>query len=368
MPTWAEKRSMALGKLGLTWMKYTNPTAYNATNPNYNPTTGSSTPNGGTYFDTNGDQLPLTYVPKADGGYDFFVNGQSASAQDYQAMGGQLPAGAPLSDNTFAPSTNPNNRIPLGLEGTSGDINNSMGTGTGGTIFQPIQYKGVIYYDEPSYISAVNKNIADTYESNLATIQRNYQNGLMSVDDRDAAIKHNRETLRSSYQTDLQNVSGYFNRISPDAIQSQQSNLEAKSTNQYNQGNAQLGQEFDQSLYDANGRLKSDLTDAQLAPYMSQANTSTGSLARAYSGYANQRIAQTQLATDQRQQGLDSTANSALDFANKVSAPTIASQVYNNVLSGDTVSPNSSSPAITKKKFYDENGNEISPIDLWQNQ
>jgi hypothetical protein len=313
------------------------------------------------------------WKPNGSGGINYFKVMDSGTTNylvptNRETFSSNTGINTSLLENYVAnPPTQPStNQIVPGASQTESQSSQSQQTTQvgGGTTFQPIVYKGVTYTDESSYIAAVNKNIADTYESNLQIIERNYQNGLLSIDDRDAAIKLNRESLRTSYQTDMQNVSGYFNRISPEAIQSGQAKLQDQSTAQYNAGNSALGSEFDKSLYGPNGRLKSDLTDSQLAPYMSQQNTATGSLARQYSGYANQRTAQTQLAADQRQSGLDNTANAAMDYANKVTAPTVASQVYNSVMSGDSTTQNSGSPAITsKKKIYDENGNLIT--DFW---
>jgi hypothetical protein len=74
------------------------------------------------YIDRSGVAAPATnFVQKADGGYDFFVNGHPASFADYVAAGGQTPAGMQTS-TPFDPST-PSAPTSTGI--------------TGGTTYEP---------------------------------------------------------------------------------------------------------------------------------------------------------------------------------------------------------------------------------------
>lgn len=67
------------------------------------------------YINRAGASAPATnFVQKADGGYDFFVNGHPASFADYVAAGGQTPAGMQTS-TPFTPMSE-----PMGVTGTTG--------------------------------------------------------------------------------------------------------------------------------------------------------------------------------------------------------------------------------------------------------
>lgn len=68
------------------------------------------------YIDRAGAAAPATnFVQKADGGYDFFVNGQPASFADYVAAGGQTPAG--MQTSTPSDPSTPSAPTSTGITG-----------------------------------------------------------------------------------------------------------------------------------------------------------------------------------------------------------------------------------------------------------
>lgn len=246
--------------------------------------------------------------------------------------------------------------------------NTTTGTdGTGGTVadtFPPTPYDdgtgSRLYYTAEELAQAVQRKISKIYNDSVALIEQQFKQGFISIDERDDAIKKTRKDLIAKKENDLQSVSGYFNSIAPDAIQSGRGKLETKAIEDYTNQNKTLGSEFDQSLYGPDGRLRQDLTPEQLAPYMTELSD-TGNLARAYAGnYTNRQNAINAAAQNQS----DATTENAYNYSNNLPAGSnYANYLNGNILNKAVSTTGTSGPANVKK--VDKYGN---PIDEWYNR
>jgi hypothetical protein len=115
------------------------------------------------------------------------------------------------------------------------------GGGTGGGLTFPIWFNGQQYHDEASYVNAVNNLINQNYTKSTQNAQKMYQNGLISLDEMEDQIRTNRKSLIKQRDENLQGTSGYFSRISPNVLQSQQARYEGMVNENFNEANTKLG-------------------------------------------------------------------------------------------------------------------------------
>lgn len=255
----------------------------NEVNPNYNPQTGSSAPNGGTYLDAQGNQIPLTFQQKADGGYDFFVNGQPASIQDYQAAGGQLPAGVQLQNGTTTPSTNPNNppilgpAIPAGFGQTQPTQPVQTGGSTGGsasggttpvlgstTFYNPYTGKTTTYnLDDPTQAGAFyNDKLSALQSKRDEEVSKGKKSSDKQIADLNTQLNDTYQEAKGYVDTYLTNVNEFgdqyqmgnvkrqqfFAGLSPNAFQSSQGTSQDFAQNKYIEGLGAYAKEANQNV------------------------------------------------------------------------------------------------------------------------
>jgi hypothetical protein len=326
--------------------------------------------------------MGTSYKYKTDGGYDFFVNGNMASYQDYKNAGGQdpkpLPEGAvvqQISDGSiwfsldgklYQDDGNQTIIVRDDFGGTEGNPSEGTPTTTTGgattseETFKPTPYMGKIYYTAEDLANAVTQHIQDVYKESVALIENQFKQGFISIDERDDQIKKTRQNLIKKKADDLQSISGYMNAISPDAIQSGRGKLEAQAVEDYTTQNKTLGSELGAGLYDANGRIRQDLTTAELSPYMTELSD-TGNLARSIvENRTNKETALNKAASDTNQ---DVQAN-AYDYINNTpKGSNYTNYLNSNILNKQVTAGGATGPAIVKKT--DRYGN---PIDEYINR
>lgn len=183
--------------------------------------------------------------------------------------------------------------------------------------FKPVIYNGQTYNDPTQYANAVISDVKGTHDKNVSQINAAYQNGLLTFDQKQKLIDQNRQSLTDQLHQTLDSQNGYFNSISPDAVQSQQGVLADKATTAEQQGQStindaqtQLGS--DKSLYNANYQNSLTANDQNQQQGIDAANNS---------------VLQNQENTQSTVQGiLDSGKNAAASFAN--SQPTSSTVNY----------------------------------------
>lgn len=106
--------------------------------------------------------------------------------------------------------------------------------------FQPVYYKGTLYNDPTTYANTVIADAQSSHDQNVKQINQAYQNGLISFQQQQDLIGQNRDQLKQQLGSNLDNNTGYFNSISPDATQSQQGVYEGKINDNYNTANSNL--------------------------------------------------------------------------------------------------------------------------------
>lgn len=244
-------------------------------------------------------------------------------------------------------------------------------TQTGGGVAAPVAapvapkvfpYKGKVYYTEEDYANAVTEDITQQYNEAIKKIENNFKAGFLTIDERDDEIKRTRTQLIQKKADDLQAVSGYFNQISPDAIQSGRGKLETKAVEDYTNRNKQLGTELT-GIYGADGRVSQNLDIAKLAPYMTELSD-TGNLARAISGQYQNRDANIQAANQARNDKVDNMASQYVEYKDIAPVSSYADYLNNNIL-GKRVNEQQNVGQFSSVKKTDKYGN---PIDEWTNQ
>ena len=145
-------------------------------------------------------------------------------------------------------------------------------------------YNGQIYGNISDYTAAVNADLAKKYNDATKIVEKNFQNGIISLDERNDQIEQTRKNLAEQYSTNLGNVQGTFSKLSPEALQSAQSDYENRITSKYNEAKGQLG-ELPQNYR--------TMSEEQLASYSNPENpqylTESGGLARDYANLVSTR-------------------------------------------------------------------------------
>ena len=179
--------------------------------------------------------------------------------------------------------------------------------GTGdSTAFEPRWFDGPdgpkLYSDEESYTKAVNDKINANFEEGKKNAQTMYNNGLIDLDTMEQNIRDTRVSLTKQRDTALQGTSAYFNRISPDAIQSQQKTYGNKVNENFEQANTRLGTELEPGGYrNADSNVAGELSDVGRLSrgFTSLGEAKTGADAQAQANKSSDTVAfQNQLLGD----------------------------------------------------------------------
>jgi hypothetical protein len=234
-------------------------------------------------------------------------------------------------------------------------------------VFPPTPYDDgtgtKLYYTPEDLAEAVNRRINKDYNESVQMIEKNFKNGFISIDERDAEIKKTRKALIQKKEEDLQSVSGYFNQIAPDAVQSGRGKLEAKAVEDYTTRNKSLGSELGANLYGADGRIRQDLNTTDLQPYMTELSD-TGNLARAISGQYQNRDTNLQAANAAFNTGQTQRAESYIAAKGPENISDYSAYL-NNAIIGSRKPAMAGVGQFSSVKKTDKYGN---PIDEWTNQ
>lgn len=330
--------------------------------------------------DMNNNVNGYSYAPNGTGGVDYF------KLQDNAAGTASMPV--PITREEYARGTgeDPNSieqnaYLSMQDQMDAGQVANASGNngdgtplnspeqnpgGTGGGT-APDVYTPHLVYGEWSYspeqeTEIVNRQIEKVYQDTVGKIEQSFKRGFLTIDQRDEEIKKTRTDLIKKKEEDLQSVSGYFNSIAPDAIQSGRGKLEGQSVQDYTTNNKQLGSELGSNLYGADGRIRQDLSAQDLSPYMNE-NSDTGNLARSIGDMYSQKQTAMNTAGSSKNTNIDANAN---DY---ITNKGVAGSDYSNYLNANILNQRapgqvgSTGPALVKK--LDKYGN---PIDEWANQ
>lgn len=217
------------------------------------------------------DGTETAYRPKGDGGWDFFVNSQPASYQDYMNSGG----------TTQPPATI-----------TGGETNT----------WTPKSYNNVIYDTPEAYKAAVDEDIMTQHAETTAKIEKMWKAGLITLEDKETAIAKNRADLIVSRDAALADQKGFFSSVSPQALQSQEGVYAGKVNTDYANNAAQIGPEV-------SGKFGS-MTPEQIAQYANAPGMGqVGNLARGYQDLATQRADLTATEGRNLNSNLDASTN-----------------------------------------------------------
>lgn len=166
-------------------------------------------------------------------------------------------------------------------------------------------FNGQEYTDPTNYFNALKTVARESYDKNTKEIEQLYQNGIISFDERADALKQNRENIRTQasdlarqYTNQLGDIKvarddaltsqvAYFNRISPDAVQSQQTKLADRTNSEFNRGEEDLNITKERNQTAIDQALKSvDTNEAQLGREKGEFETkAASSRAAAQEGY-----------------------------------------------------------------------------------
>lgn len=147
--------------------------------------------------------LTYTRVAKADGGYDYYR--VDSTGRDVRLIS---------SDDAAR---------ELGV-----DLNQEAGDYSGGSSSGGSTYQGLSAQEISAAIAKHNQNLKE--------IDRAYQEGLLTFQQKQQAIDQSREDIKKSRDEGLSSNSAYFSAVSPDAFQSQIGNYNTKVLDAYQQG------------------------------------------------------------------------------------------------------------------------------------
>lgn len=211
------------------------------------------------YIDRSGVAAPATnFVQKADGGYDFFVNGHPASFADYVAAGGQTPAGMQTS-TPFYPST-PSAPTSTGITGGTTyepnvvvtpwdmqryDLNNP------GDLQRYIQsadtyYNGVLSQYEQNAANLRDIDIAEAVAEEERT-RRNIEMALEALGEKER--QYEQDYIRSladlaeGFRQGSAKRQSFYASIAPRVYQSSQGTSQNYAQNKYKEGQTRYGEE-----------------------------------------------------------------------------------------------------------------------------
>jgi len=209
------------------------------------------------YIDRSGVAAPATnFVQKADGGYDFFVNGQPASFADYVAAGGQTPAGMQTSTPLYpsTPST-PTSGITGGVyepnvvvtpwDMQRYDLNNP------GDLQRYIQsadtyYNGVLSQYEQNAANLRDIDIAEAVAEEERT-RRNIEMALEALSEKEGQYEQDYTRsladLAEGFRQGSAKRQSFYASIAPRVYQSSQGTSQNYAQNKYKEGQTRYGEE-----------------------------------------------------------------------------------------------------------------------------
>lgn len=117
---------------------------------------------------------------------------------------------------------------------------NALASAQAANSFSPIDYNGTTYTDPTSYANAIIGDARTAHDKNITQINQAHDAGLITFDQRQQLIDQNRQSLKDQLANTLNSQQGYFDQVSPDAIQSQQGVMAGKAQDATNQGNQTL--------------------------------------------------------------------------------------------------------------------------------
>lgn len=239
----------------------------------------------------------------------------------------------------------------------------SGGTSGGGTAPEPApafnQYwNGQLYTDPTAYTNAVNDTILTNYKAQQKKIEDLYASGIIGLDEKLSMGRDNLKALKKSRDDSMKSIQGYFNRISPDAVQSEQNTLQGNVETEYGEKKGKVGTLFD-------GKSASEIAGMDLNPYINEIST-TGQIARAAKGLNTQKADQITANDQYKMSATDQTANNLLDLKNNISAPSagdIVSEYMNRLDSYGAGGTNTQTVNAVGGQTTDQFGNPINPDD-----
>lgn len=209
------------------------------------------------YIDRTGAAAPATnFVKKADGGYDFFVNGHPASFADYVAAGGKTPAGMQTS-TPLTPSTQPSS--PSGVTGgvyepnivvtpwdmQKYDLNNP------GDLQRYIQsadnyYNGVLSQYEQNAANLRDVDIAEAIAEEERT-KRNIDMALEALSEKEGQYEQDYTRsladLAEGFRQGSAKRQSFYASIAPRVYQSSQGTSQNYAENKYKEGQTRYREE-----------------------------------------------------------------------------------------------------------------------------
>ena len=234
----------------------------------------------------NGLQQPgYMAKPNRSGGVDYFAVEDSGETNYLR----------PITREIFATNTGADlNLLEPYVAGLStGGTTQSEATTSGGTTgggggsqsgpFQQV-YNGQIYNDIQSYADAVNADINKKYNDSVKVINDNFQKGIINLDTRNSQIEATRTSLAEQHSANLGNIQGTFSKLSPEALQSAQSDFTNKIDTSFNQANAKLGS-LPQNYRTMDQNQLAQFSDPNNPNYL----TESGGLARDYANMVSGR-------------------------------------------------------------------------------
>jgi len=232
------------------------------------------------------------------------------------------------------------------------------GTNTQADTFTPTPYEGKIYYTREDLAQAVNEAITKSYNDQIKKIDTNFKNGFITFDERDAEIKRVRGQLVDKRKGDLESIAGYMNQISPEAVQSGRNTMEGKAVEDYTTQNKQLGTELGSNLYDSSGRIRQNLTTADLQPYMTELSD-TGNLARSIAGNYQERDNNTLAANTAFNSGKTQNANDYISSLPATAKVSDYSKYLNGSILNNQKTPTQDVGGFSSTAKTDKYGNPI---------
>jgi len=151
------------------------------------------------------------YRKKADGGYDYFVNGHPASLEDFIMSGGTPPPDEPA----LQPPPGGGQAPPV----SSQDIGAYYGGGYQEPVFQPVYFEGQWYEDPAALSEAMLASAQRKAQERETSVEEEYQRNIAEIErQRQRLLEELPRARREAYSA----LRGYYRAISPDVYQSRQ--------------------------------------------------------------------------------------------------------------------------------------------------
>jgi len=197
----------------------------------------------------------LRAVPKADGGFDFFMGSTPITYDQYISAGGQRPSGM-------------NDVSRVDLNSLTTETGGDTGTGTPGTTAPRLAVFGGVTYnlDDPAqaqaYYDAQRAYAEDIYNTNLSTLGRTYDQlgSNLNTQQEDLTRTYGEQStaLQEALRRGLFQSANYYDRIAPSLYQTAEGVSRQEKQTGYNEGMTTLDREKSRSQSEID-RARSDL-------------------------------------------------------------------------------------------------------------